>query len=214
MKKILINYYALIIILLFLIYNLLLRNLVITGIMYHLFMITLIISNIILLFKLKKEIKCKSIAIIVFFIIWIFSKDIYGVIFGLSSMITLISIGFIESNLIKIISIIITIIISIIALPLFYLFILVFALSGGSRDNQIYEDTHYYCSNNTEIYSYSAGAMDRFHYSMGKHYVILDFNDIIYISYNEQRNEVSQKEYSEYLKTHKCKLVGDVNGFK
>ena len=72
MKKILINYYALIIILLFLIYNLLLRNLVIAGIMYHLFMITLIISNIILLFKLKKEIKCKSIEIIDFFIIWVF----------------------------------------------------------------------------------------------------------------------------------------------
>ena len=213
MKKILINYYALIIMLLFLIYNLLLRNLVITGIMYHLFMIILIISNIILLLKLKKEIKCKSIAIIVFFIVWIFSKDIYGVIFGISSMITLISIGFMESNLIKVISIIITIIISIVALPLFYLFILVFALSGGSRDNQIYEDTHYYC-NNTEIYSYSAGAMDSFHYSIGKHYVILDFNDIIYISYNKQRNEVSQKEYSEYLKIHKCKLVGDVNGFK
>lgn len=214
MKKILINYYALIIILLFLVYNLLLRNLVITGIIYHLLMITIIILNIILLFKLKNEIKCKSMAIIIFFIIWIFSKDIYGVIFGISSMITIISIGFIESNIIKIISIIITIIISIAALPLFYLFIFVFALSGGSRDNQIYEDTHYYCNNNTEIYSYSAGAMDSFHYSIGKHYVILDFNDIIYISYNEQRNEVSQKEYSEYLKTHKCKLVGDVNGFK
>lgn len=213
MKKILINHYALIIILLFLVYNILLRNLVITGIIYHLFIITLIISNIILLFKLKKEIKCKSMTIIVFFIVWIFSKDIYGVIFGISSMIALISIGFIESNLIKIISIIITIIISIFALPLFYLFILVFALSGGSHDNQIYEDTHYYCSDNIEIYSYSAGAMDSFHYSIGKYYEFLDIDGIIFISYNE-RNEVSQEKYSNYLNTYKCKLVGDVNESK
>lgn len=215
MKKILINYYALIIILLFLIYNLLLINLVITGIMYHLFMITLIISNIILLFKLKKEIKCKSIAIIVFFIIWFFSKDIYGVIFGISSMITLISIGFMESNFIKVISVLIILFFVVFSMPLLFVYLLAYGtgISEESGRNDIYDDMHYYCEKNYEVYSYSAGAMDSFHYSIGKHYEFLDIDGIIFISYNEQ-NEVSQEEYNNYLNTHKCKLVGDVNGSK
>ena len=50
-------------------------------------------------------------------------------------------------------------------------------------------------------------------FSIGKYYDILDINGIIYISYNE-RSEVSQEEYNNYLNTHKCKLIGDVNGSK
>ncbi len=213
MKKNLINYYALIIILLFLVYNLLLKHLVITGIIFHLFMITLTISNIILLSKFKKEIKYKSIAIIGFFIIWIFSKDIYGIIFGISSMITLllISISFIKSNLIKIILFIITIIISIVAIPLSF-FILVFSLISGvysTQDTHYY--THYYCDNNTEIYTYSSGAWDHTHYGMGKHYEFLNIDDIIYIAY-KGRNEVKKDEYFKFLNTHECECKRGCGG--
>ena len=100
-------------------------------------------------------------------------------------------------------------------MPLFFIYILAFGtdLSEEQEKSDIYDKMHYFCDNNYEVYAYSAGAMDRFHYSIGKHYEFLDINDIIYISYNE-RNEVSQKEYNEYLKTHKCKLVGEANGFK
>ena len=55
--------------------------------------------------------------------------------------------------------------------------------------------------------------MDRFHYSIDKHYDFLNIDGIIYISYNE-RNEVGKNEYNEYLNTHKCKLTGDINGSK
>ena len=77
--------------------------------------------------------------------------------------------------------------------------------------NDIYNDMHYYCENNYEVYTYSGGAMDKFHYSIGKYYDILDIDGIIYISYNE-RNEVSKKKYDNYLKEHKCRLVSDING--
>ena len=79
--------------------------------------------------------------------------------------------------------------------------------------NKIYEDTHYYCNKNYEIYSYSNSAGDIFHYSIGKHYDFLNINDIIHITYNEQ-NEVKKYDYDNYLKKHKCRFVGDINGSK
>lgn len=117
-----------------------------------------------------------------------------------------------EKNSIKIISVLIVIFGYIFFLPLFFVFLLAFGIGLDEESmNDIYDDMHYYCDNNYEVYSYSAGAMDSFHYSIGKHYEILNGNGIIYISYNEQ-NEVSQEEYENYLNTHKCKLVGDING--
>lgn len=50
-------------------------------------------------------------------------------------------------------------------------------------------------------------------YSIGKHYDILNIDDIIYISYNE-RNEKTKQEYQQYINNHNCSLVGDKNGFK
>lgn len=211
-KNKIINNYIHIITLLFVIYNILFRYLIITGNLYHMLMITLIISNIVFIINNKEKVKYKGLAIIIYWLIWIISKDFYGIIFVISCLMTLISTDFVKSTFVKIIVIIITLFISIAAIVFLYLYIIIFALRGVV-DDQIYEDTHYYCKNNYEVYSYSAGAMESIHYSIGKHYVILDFNDIIYISYNE-RKDVSQKEYNKYLNTHKCKLVGDVNGFK
>lgn len=55
--------------------------------------------------------------------------------------------------------------------------------------------------------------MDGFHYSIGKHYDILNIGDIINIIYSE-RNETTQEEYENYVKNHKCTLVGDNNESK
>ena len=41
--------------------------------------------------------------------------------------------------------------------------------------------------------------------------MFIDIDGIIYISYNK-RNEVSQGEYEYFFNTHKCELVGDING--
>ena len=135
--------------------------------------------------------------------------------FYFSNIIVLIGIGLIDSMFMRIFAIIIGLIVSIFFLPLFFIFLLCFgtSMSEESGRNDIYEDMHYYCENNYEVYSYSAGAMDRFHYSIGKHYEFLDIDGIIYISYNE-RNEKTQDEYEAYLETHNCELVGDKNGSK
>ncbi len=216
MKKNMINYYALIMMNLFIIYNFILKELKIGGLLYQIFMIILIILNIMILIKFRKIIKFKELIIVFYFFTWLLlPKNVLQFIFGISNMITLIIIGFMENKFIKIISILITLFFIVFSKLLLFVYLLSFdiGISEEKGRNDIYDDMHYYCENNYEIYSYSQGAMDRFHYSIGKHYEFLNINDIIYISYNE-RNEVSHKEYNSYLNTHKCKLVGDVNGFK
>lgn len=216
MKKKIIDYYALIMMILFIVYNLILKDLKIGGLLYQIFMFVLIILNLIILIKFRKRIKLKGLIIVIYFFIWmLLSKNALQCAFGISSMITLIIIGFLESNFIKVMSILITLFFAVFSMPLLFVYLLAFGtgISEESDRNDIYDDMHYFCDNNYEVYSYSAGAMDRFHYSIGKHYEFLDIDDIIYISYNE-RNEVSQEEYENYLNTHKCKLVGDVNGSK
>ena len=211
MKKNIIDYYALIMMILFIFYNIILKNLKIGGLLYQIFMIVLIILNIIVLIKFRKRIKFKILIIVFHFFIWVlFSKNSLQCFFGISNIIILIAIGFIESNFIKVIAILITLFFAVFSIPLLFVCLLAYVIG---INNVIYDDMHYFCENNYEVYSYSAGAMDHFHYSIGKHYEFLDIDGIIYISYNE-RNEVSQKEYNNYLNTHKCKLVGDVNGFK
>ena len=200
---------------LYLIYNITLNSLKIGGLLYQIIMIIIIIVNAIILIIFRKDIRYKEVVCVIYFFTWLFSKNISQCFFYFSNIIVLIGIGLIDSMFMRIFAIIIGLIVSIFFLPLFFIFLLCFgtSMSEESGRNDIYEDMHYYCENNYEVYSYSAGAMDRFHYSIGKHYEFLDIDGIIYISYNE-RNEVSQEEYNNYLNTHKCKLVSDVNGSK
>lgn len=216
MKKNIIDYYALIMMILFIIYNTIFKDLKIGGLLYQIFMVVLIVLNITILMKFRKRIKLKGLIIVIYFVIWfIFSKNTLQCFFAISNMIILIAIGFMESNFIKVLSILIGLFFVVFSMPLFFAFLLTYGtgISEESGRNDVHDDMHFYCENNYEVYSYSAGAMDRFHYSVGKHYEFLDIDGIIYISYNE-RKEVSQEEYNNYLNTHKCKLVGDVSGSK
>lgn len=215
MNKNYINYYFFIMALFFITYNIIFESLKISGPLYKLFMILLIIINSIILFILNKKISFKKIILIIYIFTIVKSKNQLQFFFALSNIIILCIIGFQESNLIKTISLFILIITLTYFLPLLFVFLLEFGteLDGDVYMNKIYEDTHYYCNKNYEIYSYSNSAGDVFHYSIGKHYDFLNINDIIHITYNEQ-NEVKKYDYDNYLKKHKCRLVGDINGSK
>lgn len=215
MKKYLIEYYAVIMLILFITYNLVLENLKIYGLLYQYFMTILIITNAITLIIFRKRVKYKSLVIIIYSLIWLYSKNTLQCFYGFSNIIMLCIIGFMENYLIKIITVLLSIFVFIFFVPLFFIFLIAFGtnLDKEKEINDIYDDTHYYCDNNYEVYSYSTGAMDKFHYSIGKHYEILNIDGIINISYNE-RNENTHKEYETYLKSHNCKLVGDKNGAK
>ena len=209
------NYYFFIMALFFITYNIIFESLKISGSLYKLFMILLIIINSIVLFILNKKISFKKIILIIYIFTIVKSKNQLQFFFALSNIIILCIIGFQESNLIKTISIFILIITLTYSLPLLFVFLLEFGteLDEDVYMNKIYEDTHYYCNKNYEIYSYSNSAGDVFHYSIGKHYDFLNINDIIHITYNEQ-NEVKKYDYDNYLKKHKCRLVGDINESK
>ena len=215
MNKNYINYYFFIMALFFITYNIIFESLKISGSLYKLFMILLIIINSIVLFILNKKISFKKIILIIYIFTIVKSKNQLQFFFALSNIIILCIIGFQESNLIKTISIFILIITLTYSLPLLFVFLLEFGteLDEDVYMNKIYEDTHYYCNKNYEIYSYSYSAGDVFHYSIGKHYDFLNINDIIHITYSEQ-NEVKKYDYDNYLKKHKCRLVGDINGSK
>ena len=215
MNKNYINYYFFIMALFFITYNIIFESLKISGSLYKLFMISLIIINSIILFILNKKISLKKIILIIYIFTIVKSKNQLQFFFALSNIIILCIIGFQESNLIKTISLFILIITLTYFLPLLFAFLLEFGteLDEDVYINKIYEDTHYYCNKNYEIYSYSYSAGDVFHYSIGKHYDFLNINDIIHITYSEQ-NEVKKYDYDNYLKKHKCRLVGDINGSK
>jgi len=206
MKKILRDYYAFIVLIPFFIWNLFLDNLILDGFLFPVF----IIIHIILLILFRKNIKRKSILVIIYFLTIFLVKNKLQLFFCISSLLTLIITGFMESNKIKIFSVFLTIFFAFFAMPILFITVFIYGIQSNEERGDIYEDTYYYCENNYEIYAFSAGAMDKFHYSIGKNYKILDLGDVIYISY-QTRNEVTEEEYTHFLNNHSCKLVEDKN---
>lgn len=211
MKKIFINHYLLILFLIFFIYNYVLLDLKIGGLIYQVFMIVITILNALMLVKYRKEIKFKSICLIAYFCTCFISRNIFQVIFVFSNIITLIVIGYIgEKIFIKIVSTLIIIKLCIL-LPILVI-IVVFRFGNELNEeiglSDIYEDTHYYCDNNYEVYAFSAGAMDRFHYSVGKHYEIINIKGL-YVRYSK-RNETTYAEYLNTIEKYNGRLVGEI----
>ena len=205
------NNYIIIVTILFIISNIIFRHFTISGILYHVIMIILLVANVRIIYINKDNIKYKKLAIFIYFFIWIISKNFYGVILILSTLIILISIEFGKYMLVKLFGFVFALIVSIIFVPFLYLQIV--ASSLFSYDDDAFDDAHYYCSNHNEAYVNSAGAFDSYHRYIGKHYEFLDLGVIISISYNGG-HEVSAEEYNKYIKTHNCKWNGDINGFK
>ena len=167
LKKKIIDYYALLMMILFIIYNQVLGNLKIGGLLYQIFMISLIIINIMILVWYKERIKYKGLVILIYFLIWlIFSKNTLQCLFALSNMIALIIIGFMENNVVKILTVFIGLFFMIFSVPLFLIFLFAYGIDMneevGRKD--IYEESHYYCENHYEIrigtHSGTHGAMN------------------------------------------------------
>lgn len=196
------NNYIIIVTILFIISNIIFRHFTISGILYHVIMIILLLANARIIYINKDKIRYKRLAIFIYFFIWIISKNFYGVILILSTLITLISIEFGKYMLVKLLGFVFAMFVSIIFVPFLYLQII--ASSLFSYDDDAFDDAHYYCSNHNEAYVNSAGAFDSYHRYIGKHYEFLDLGVIISISYNGG-HEVSAEEYNKYIKTHNCK---------
>lgn len=214
MKKIIINYYAMFIFLIYFLYNFKFYGLKIGGLLYQIFMVLVTILNILIMIKIRDKIKCKSLCLVMYFLTILFCKNYFQLFFNLSNIIVLIVLGFIlKGKVIKIISALIIMIMnfcySIFPLILFIL-LLIFGTNlneeQGLRDISPIE--HYYCDNNYEAYEYSLGAMDKTHYSVGKHYEIIDIKGLLYIRYSE-RNQTTYEEYARTIKKYNGRKVSN-----
>ena len=209
MKKILINYYLVFVFVLFMVLNFMFYDFEVEGLLYTFLYDVLFILNIVFIVRNRKSIKFKVPVMAGYLLILIFCKDIYYVVFDIANVILLGIMGILENGLVRVFSAIILGLVLFFSSYMVFFLMLVYIVSG----NDIYEDTHYYCNDNYEIYSYSGGAFDGFHYSIGKHYEFMNIDGIIEINYSD-RNEVSEEKYNNFLKTHSCKLVGDGDGTK
>ena len=200
MKKSFINYYSIIILLFYVIYNCILSTIKIGGLLYQIFMITIIIANIIALLKFNKQIKFKKTCFIVFFITFVFGKNIFHLLFCLSSIITICILEYSSKSIFfKIISTIISI--------LFLIISLFFFLILGTKDRGIIgidEYQHYICENHYEAYAFSTGASSNFHYYVGKYYEIIK-PELLYIRYSRY-NSTSKEDYINTVKKYNGKL--------
>lgn len=206
MKKLLINYYLIFVFILFVIFNFTFYDFKVKGLLYTFLYDLLFILNIVIIVRNRKSIKFKVFVMAGYLLILIFCKDIYYISFDIVNAVLLGIMGILEKGLVRVFSAII------LGEVLFfspYIFLMLLFVSG----NDIYEDTHYYCNDDYEIYSYSGGAFDGFHYIIGKHYEFINIDGIIEVNYSE-KNEVSKEEYDVFLKDHNCKLVGDEGGNK
>ena len=198
MKK----YYAVILLVLFLIYNLF-KNFVIEGLLYQIFMIGLIITNIVILLKYKDEISYKKTIGVIYFLAWVFSKNIFQCYFAFSNVIIICVIESLRNKKSNVPLIVMEVLLFLVpAIIVSHLFI------GTRYDknfmrNDISKDYYYLCDNNVSSYRFSGTANDSYHYSIGKYYEIVKINNLLYIAYDE-RNEVSQKEYKKYIAEHEC----------
>lgn len=207
MKK-LIKYYSLIITILLFLNNVLLASLSVKGILYKIIMYFLIIINIFMLIKYRDSIKYKKVSLVMLFLLIITAKNVLNLYFILTFIFILLVIGFKDSIFIKIVSICSVVFGAIFFFPVLFLFMFTFgeSLDGTVLENQIYEDQHYLCSGNTEVFVASAGAFDKFHYYEGKYYKIINIDDIININIRFS-HETSENEYEEEIKNNKCVLV-------
>ena len=205
MKNFLIKYYTRITLLSFIMYNVLLSCLKISGSLYQIFMGIVILINSFILIQFRKNIKYKGTICLIFFFMWFFSKDILQCFLAFFTIGILCITGFTENTHMKVITICILTFNFLFFIPITFIFLIRFHFHAG---HDIYEDTHYLCEENDEIYSFSQGAMDRFHYSIGKYYEVLHIDGMIDIIYRK-RNETSRQKYEEYIKNHICHLVGE-----
>lgn len=198
-KMFLINYYLFFIFVFLILINSIVNYVVIKGLLYYLVIILIILINFFIVLKYENNIKFKNLFFILFIISVLFDKTNLYRLISLSTLVAIIITGFEKSKFIMISTYALAVFVGI-AFP----FLILFMFAPG--EDPIYEDMHYYCGE-YEIYSYSYGAMDRFHYKVNRHYEIIYLKNIIEISYNEVISDSdSDEQYNFILKNNKCIL--------
>lgn len=200
MKKIIPHYFLFVLFFYFL-FNFLLRGLRIEGFLYIISFIGIIIGNLFFIKKQANQLKWKNITLFAFLFLLLFSKNIYFLLLGLS---TILFIAVDKMKKPKPLELVI-IVFSVIGFSIQYFGIIILVASFiKNAEIPLYE--HYRCEKHKELYVSSAAAFDSYHYNLGTYFDIIDAGNILKITY-QNRKEVSQEEYEEFLNTHTCHSV-------
>lgn len=97
--------------------------------------------------------------------------------------------------------------------PLMFLAVILYFFTWIAIDIGIYEDSHYLCDYNTEIYKSSAGATDRVHDTVNRYALLLDMGDMLQITYRKKVGD-DQALYDKIRREYDCIGVGESDGSK
>lgn len=208
MKKILTEYYAIFVFGIFLLCNIIFKDIHISGTIYEYFMYFIIGLNAIFLTSFRQKMKyCNFviIAYIVFYIIlWMYSKNVFQFAFGLSNMLILIVISSFYNIKSRTISFII-LILGVLYFPIvtFIAFGMILFISEKEPRRHIYPEMHYYCDDDIEVYAFSGGATDSYHYNLDHRFEFKITHDLNLIF--TYRKSLDGDTYSNYIYEHDCK---------
>lgn len=150
-------------------------------------MILLFSINAFILIKENNNFILKSLMYPIFFLSLIIVKNIEFAIIVFETLMLLTILNIKTNKAILVLFIFMDIIVFFLA-P-----IVIFASLIPTREDLIYEETHFYCKE-YEIYSYSLGAMDEFHYYIGERF---DFRigNLLEIEYTKKIGDSETKYY-------------------
>ena len=177
------------------------------GILYHLSMILLILVSIFIVCKFNNTLKFKNIFYLTISFYELFLNNIYLSILLIILFFMIFILNY--KNVIFKITFGFVIGVCIICFPITLLlcFFKMDSINGdGSRlRNMIYSDYHYKCGK-YEIFWYSGGAMDSFHYAVIEPNSVIKIGDLIDIGYDKQIGDTLE-EYNKMLYNNNCKKV-------
>lgn len=186
----------------FILLNIRLKNLVVSGIFYIIAIVVLHVMHLVLLVWKNETLKWKGGFYCLFLFCIIFSKNIFHFIFLLNTIIVLSLLNLKRNRTMQVVLIVLISMILLNSHLIFFSLLFVTFNQDG-----IYEDTHYLCDEKYEIYIHSAGAMDSFHYTIIQKENLINLNNLLKIGYNKPIGNTLE-QYNQTLKQYTCRRVG------
>ena len=185
------KYYLLFISLYYVLFNFLfVTEFQVSGILYVIFFIFLLVITIVVLSFSMDTMRFKIPVFLFFFCTCFFAKNIYYLLFSFVILFAILIHYFICYHWVRILCTVFGILLFLFFIINLPLILLLFFFSFPKMD-VIDENSHYYCGD-YEIYQYTAGVFDSTHYRVSKRYEVISFSPVIEIVYRKTiSNEVS-----------------------
>lgn len=164
--------------------------------------VALALANIFGIFMFRKKIVCPAISLILFILFFLMAKSQSELSFAVTMVLGITIVFFKKAQ------VVVTAVASFLFLffspLLFFTLLIILPVLDGS--DMIYPETHYYTDDGRELFVYSAGAMDGFHYCVGRGFEIIDLGQTLKFYYRDVQS-VNKHEYEQVKGTANCTLA-------